>query len=282
MGTLYLVATPIGNLEDITLRALRVLREVRLIAAEDTRHTRQLLTHFGIATATISYHEHSPPARRDELLAALALGDVALVTDAGTPGISDPGQDLVRAAIDAGFVVTPIPGASAAISALIASGLPSDTFTFLGFLPRKSSERHTALERVRGEPRTLVLYEAPHRVAACLDDLLVVLGDRRVAIAREMTKLHEEWQRGTLSELRLREAATHPRGEYTLVVAGAGEHEAAAENAEKRSPEEVARERLAALLVEGASTRDAAATVARETGLARRDLYAMALAMGRG
>jgi 16S rRNA (cytidine1402-2'-O)-methyltransferase len=284
MGTLYLVATPIGNLEDITLRALRVLRESRLIAAEDTRHTRQLLTHFGIATATISYHEHSPPARRDELLAVLALGDVALVTDAGTPAISDPGHDLVRAAINAGFAVTPIPGPSAAIAALIASGLPSDTFIFLGFLPRKSSDRRAALERVRGEPRTLVLYEAPHRVAGCLADLLAVLGDRYAAIARELTKLHEEWQRGALSELRLREVAMHPRGEYTLVVAGAsaGEREAAAAGAERRPPEEIARERLAALLAEGASTRDAAATVARETGMARRDLYALALALGRG
>lgn len=281
MGTLYLVATPIGNLEDITLRALRVLRESRLIAAEDTRHTRQLLTHFGIATSTISYHEHSPPARRDELLAALALGDVALVTDAGTPGISDPGHDLVRTAIDAGYTVTPIPGPSAAISALIASGLPSDQFTFLGFLPRRAADRRAALERVRGEPRTLVLYEAPHRVAACLDDLLAVLGDRRAAVARELTKLHEEWQRGTLGELRRREVAAHPRGEYTLVVAGAGAADAAAEAAEKRPPEEIARERLAALLAEGASTRDAASAVARETGMARRDLYAMALEMGR-
>ncbi len=240
-----------------------------------------MLTHFGIATATISYHEHSPPARRDELLAALALGDVALVTDAGTPGISDPGQELVRAAIDAGFAVTPIPGPSAVVAAVIASGLPSDTFTFAGFLPRKPTERRTALERLRGEPRTLVFYEAPHRLVACLDDLLAVLGDRRVVVARELTKLHEEWLRGTLDEVRRRVVAARPRGEYTLVVAGASEAGADVEEA-TRDLSAIARERLTALLAEGASTRDAAATVARETGLARRELYATALELGRG
>ena len=279
MGTLYLVATPIGNLEDITLRALRVLREARLIAAEDTRRTRQLLSHFGIATPTISYHEHSPPARRDAVLAALALGDVAVVTDAGTPAISDPGQDLVRAALTAGYAVTPIPGPSAAIAALVASGLPSDQFTFLGFLPRRSAERRAMLERVRGEPRTLVLYEAPHRLAACLDDLLAVLGDREAAVARELTKLHEEWQRGTLTGLRERGVGAHPRGEYTLVVAGASGASDAADAELTRPNEEIARERLAALLATGASTRDAAALVARETGLARRAVYQMALEM---
>ncbi|MEO7003440.1 MAG: 16S rRNA (cytidine(1402)-2'-O)-methyltransferase, partial [Ktedonobacterales bacterium] len=179
MGTLYLVATPIGNLEDITLRALRVLREVSLIAAEDTRHTRKLLTHFAIATPTISYHEHSPHERVERLLAALADGDVAVVSDAGTPVISDPGQDLVRAALAAGYTVTPIPGPVAAITALIASGLPPNSFTYLGFLPRRSRERRQALAPFVSAPQTLVLYEAPHRLLECLDDLRATLGDRQ-------------------------------------------------------------------------------------------------------
>jgi 16S rRNA (cytidine1402-2'-O)-methyltransferase len=186
----------------------------------------------------------------------------------------------VRAALEAGFAVTPIPGPAAAIAALIASGLPSDSFTFLGFLPRRAADRRAALERIREAPRTLVLYEAPHRLAACLDDLLAVLGDRRAAVARELTKFHEEWQRGTLHELRQRAVAVHPRGEYTLVVAGAAPG-AGAPAPTARPVEEVARQRLAALLAEGTSTRDAAATVARETGLARRDLYALALELGR-
>ena len=202
MGTLYLVATPIGNLEDITLRALRILREVSLIAAEDTRHTRKLLTHFEISTPMTSYHEHSGPARTEAVVAALATGDVALVSDAGTPLLSDPGQALVRAALAAGHAVVPIPGPSAAIAALVASGLSTDQFTFLGFLPRKSSERRALLARFVQAPETLILYEAPHRLLACLDDLLAVLGDRQATLARELTKVHEEFRRGRLSALR--------------------------------------------------------------------------------
>ncbi len=221
MGTLYLVATPIGNLEDITLRALRVLREAPLIAAEDTRHTRKLLSHFEIPTP-VSYHEHSGPAGIERVLSALAQGDVALVSDAGTPAVSDPGQELVRAALAAGHPVVPIPGPSAVIAALIASGLPSDSFTFFGFLPRNSGERRAELERLRdGEP-TLVLFEAPHRLLATLDDLVAVLGDRQAALARELTKVHEEWLRGPLSQLRAHyTGGVTPRGEYTLVIAGA-------------------------------------------------------------
>jgi|SRR5579859_1341053 len=282
MGTLYLVATPIGNLEDITLRALRVLREVSLIAAEDTRHTRKLLNHFDIPTRAISYHEHSPAARRDLIVAALASGNVALVSDAGTPAISDPGAELVRAALAAGYAVVPIPGPVAAISALIASGLPSDTFTFLGFLPRKSTERRALLVGVRAEPRTLVLYEAPHRLLACLDDLRTVLGDREIAVARELTKLHEAWLRGPISAVRAQAVAgAGPRGEYTLVVAGAtaGEERPGEEGDERdeRPVEEVARERLRALLHDGARTGPAAARIAKELGLPKRVAYRLAL-----
>ncbi|MGZ3583877.1 MAG: 16S rRNA (cytidine(1402)-2'-O)-methyltransferase [Ktedonobacterales bacterium] len=285
MGTLYLVATPIGNLEDITMRALRVLREVRLIAAEDTRHTRKLLTHFAIATPLISYHEHSPQARRDALLAALSEGDVALVSDAGTPAISDPGQDLVREALAAGFPVVPIPGAVAAISALIASGLPTDTFTFLGFLPRKPAERRAVLESVRAEPRTLILYEAPHRLHALLDDLLAVLGDRQMVAARELTKLHEEWLRGPVSTIRAHYTTATPRGEYTLVIAGASPSQTGMlppDEQDQRTLEEIARERLRALMEQGMRTREAASQVAQALGLPKRDVYRLALGLAEG
>jgi 16S rRNA (cytidine1402-2'-O)-methyltransferase len=280
MGTLYLVATPIGNLEDITLRALRILREVPLIAAEDTRHTRKLLNHFEIATPAISYHQHSGPARAEAVLAALGVGDVALVTDAGTPAISDPGAELVRAAIAAGYPVVPIPGPVAAIAALIASGLPTDRFTFAGFLPRKSAERRAALERLCPAAETLIFYEAPHRLLATLADLCAVLGDRPAALAREMTKLHEEWRRGPLSTLRAEAASgTAPRGEYCIVVAGAelaGEAtKTGAEEAMDRETE--ARERLRGLLAGGMRTREAAAQAAAATGLPRREAYRLAL-----
>lgn len=277
MGKLYLVATPIGNLEDMTLRGLRVLREVSLIAAEDTRHTRKLLTHFEITTRTISYHEHSPLSRRDALLEALAQGDVALVSDAGAPLISDPGQDLVRAAIEAGFPVTPIPGPVAAISALVGSGLPADQFTFLGFLPRRTQERRAALEAIRGEPRTLLLYEAPHRLVACLEDALAVLGDRQMVAARELTKLHEEWLRGSISSLpaRFREGQP-PRGEFTLVIAGASPDEQASSETSAESAPDL-RGYLQALLAQGMRTRDAATHAARALGVSRRTAYTLAL-----
>ena len=277
MGTLYLVSTPLGNLEDITLRALRILREARVIAAEDTRHTRKLLNHFGITTPTISYHEHSGPAGIARMLAALAEGDVALVSDAGTPAISDPGADLVSAALSAGYPVTPIPGPSAVITALIASALPTDQFTFLGFLPRRAQERRVLLASVRDEPRTLVLYEAPHRLRACLDDLLIVLGDRDACLARELTKVHEQWLRGTLSDLRTRYQQEEPRGEYTLVVASAQDARHAETEMEPAEREEAARARLRVLLAEGQSTRDAAARVAGERAISRREAYRLAL-----
>lgn len=278
MGTLYLVATPLGNLEDITLRALRILREVRVIAAEDTRHTRKLLNHFEIYTPTISYHEHSGPTGIATVLAALAEGDVALVSDAGTPAISDPGTELVQAALCAGYPVVPIPGPSAVITALIASGLPTGKFTFLGFLPRRSQERRALLQRVSDAPDTLVLYEAPHRLRACLDDLLAVLGDRDACLARELTKVHEQWLRGALSQLRARyDGHDEPRGEYTLVIAGASQASQSHADEEPEALEAQARERLRVLLAEGNSTRDAAALVARELAMPRREAYRIAL-----
>src|SRR5690242_4755641 len=278
MSTLYLVATPIGNLEDITLRALRVLREAKVIAAEDTRHTRKLLNHFAIATPTISYHEHSGPAGIAAVLAALAEGDVALVSDAGTPAISDPGADLIQAALSAGYSVVPIPGPSAVITALIGSGLPSGEFTFLGFLPRRSQERREFLLSVSHEPRTLVIYEAPHRLRACLDDLLAVLGDREACLARELTKVHEQWLRGTLSTLNARYGGQdEPRGEYTLVIAGASQTSQSQVEEEPEALTTRARDRLRELLAAGSGTRDAAAMVARELGLPRREMYRLAL-----
>jgi 16S rRNA (cytidine1402-2'-O)-methyltransferase len=280
MGTLFLLATPIGNLEDITLRALRVLRDVSLIAAEDTRHTRKLLAHFEIATPMTSYHEHSGPARTEALVAALTQGDIALVSDAGTPALSDPGQELVRAALTAGHAVTPIPGPAAAIAALVASGLPTDQFTFLGFPPRKSSERRALLARFAQAPETLILYEAPHRLLACLDDLLAALGDRQATLARELTKVHEEWRRGRLSALRAGYArGDAPRGEFTLVVAGAGP---AVEQVTEDVRERRAIEQLQTLLASGASVREAAVEVARRTGLPRRRAYRLALEISAG
>ena len=275
MGTLYLVATPIGNLEDITLRALRILREVSLIAAEDTRHTRKLLTHFEISTPMTSYHEHSGSARTEAVVAALATGDVALVSDAGTPLLSDPGQALVRAALAAGHAVVPIPGPSAALAALVASGLSTDQFTFLGFLPRKSSERRALLARFVHAPETLILYEAPHRLLACLDDLLAVLGDRQATLARELTKMHEEFRRGRLSAVRAEYAnGDAPRGEFTIVISGA---EPAVEQETEEILEQRAIERIQTLLAGGASVREAAVEVARLTGLPRRQAYRLAL-----
>ncbi|NJN66561.1 MAG: 16S rRNA (cytidine(1402)-2'-O)-methyltransferase [Chloroflexaceae bacterium] len=212
MGTLYLVATPIGNLEDITLRALRVLREVSLIAAEDTRHTRRLLAHYDIRTPCCSYHEHNKLSRLGEVLAVLAEGDVALVSDAGTPALSDPGVELVHACIAAGWPVSPLPGPGAPIAALVASGLPTDRFLFVGFLPRRGSDRRDLLARLGRLPVTLVCFEAPHRLRASLADMLAVLGDRRVVVAREMTKLHEEFVRATLSESQEHFQKHPPRG----------------------------------------------------------------------
>lgn len=267
MGTLYLVATPIGNLEDITARALRVLREASLIAAEDTRHTRRLLAHFDIHTPLTSYYEHNKLHKLEAVLAALNTGDVALVSDAGTPALSDPGYELVRAALAAGFPVTPIPGPSALVAALVASGLPTDAFVYLGFLPRKQAERRRLLESVRAEPRTLVAYEAPHRLRETLADLQAVLGDRRVAVARELTKLHEEIFRGPLAEAAAHFGHKDVLGEITLVVAGA-----AAQPPDRWDAPRV-RAELARLTAAGLKRKEAAHQLAQRAGWSAREIY---------
>jgi 16S rRNA (cytidine1402-2'-O)-methyltransferase len=226
VGTLYLVATPIGNLEDITLRAKRILGEVELIAAEDTRHTRQLLSHYDIHTPMTSYHEHSKPGKHKKILAALERGDVALVSDAGTPGLNDPGFPLVREAVDAGYPVVPIPGPSAPIAALTASGLPTDAFVFFGYIPRKQSDRATLFMSLKGEHRTAIGFEVPNRIVSTLEELLdVVGGERQIVLGRELTKLHEEFLRGSLEEIVTRLRHEGARGEYTLILGGAMETE---------------------------------------------------------
>jgi 16S rRNA (cytidine1402-2'-O)-methyltransferase len=267
MGTLYIVPTPIGNLEDITLRALRVLREVGLIAAEDTRTTGRLLAHFEIATPQISYHEHNKLARLDAVLGALQSGDVALVSDAGTPGLSDPGYELIRAALAQGIRVEPLPGPNALLPALVASGLPTDRFLFLGFLPRKAGQRRAALEAVLDLPYTLVLYEAPHRLLDTLADLDEVFGERQIAVARELTKLHEEIWHGTPAGALAHFGSGRIRGEITLVVAGAPPDRAASWE------EEDVRAAFAGRLASGESRSAAARAVAKEAGWARQAVY---------
>lgn len=265
-GRLFVVATPIGNLADITLRAIRVLGEVDVVAAEDTRTTRKLLTHHGIQTALVSYHAHNEAARTADLLGRLEGGEsVAIVSEAGTPSISDPGYRLVAAAIERGIAVEPIPGASALLAALVVAGLPTDGFVFEGFLPRRATDRRRRLESLRDEPRTLVFFEAPHRVDTALRDALAVLGDRSMALCRELTKMHEEVRRGTIAEI-ADGLDRHPaKGEIVLVIAGASEaaapdFDAAVEEVEHR-------------IGEGESLREAARTVAAERGVPRRALY---------
>jgi 16S rRNA (cytidine1402-2'-O)-methyltransferase len=218
MPTLYVVATPIGNLEDISLRALRVLREVRLIAAEDTRKTRRLLNAYDIETPLTSYHEHTTRAKLDHLLGHLEKDDLAVVSEAGMPGLSDPGYDLVVAAIDRGIAVVPVPGPSAVVTALVVSGLPTDRFTYVGFLPRRKGQRQRLLRSISDEPGTIVAFETPHRLDEALTDIEQILGDRRVSICRELTKVHEEIFRGRVSQAR--EHFAEPRGEFSLVIEG--------------------------------------------------------------
>jgi len=220
MGTLYLVATPIGNLEDLSPRAVRVLREAVLIAAEDTRHTGKLLKHFEIETQLTSYFEHNKLNKLNFILEKLAMGDVALVSDAGTPAINDPGYELVKAALDSKHNVMPIPGPSAPIAALSVSGLPTDAFLYLGYLPHKTSERHTRLQEVESQPYTLIFLESPYRIVEALEDILLILGDRRICVAREMTKMFEEYWRGTLRGAVEYFKSQPARGEFTLVVEG--------------------------------------------------------------
>ena len=269
MGTLYIVATPLGNLEDITLRALRILREVSLIATEDTRTTGQLLKHFEIRRPLVSYYEHNKVTRLERLLEALAEGDVALVSEAGTPLISDPGYELVRAAIERGFEVIAIPGPSALTVALPASGLPLDRFLFLGFLPRKTGDRRRLLEEVKSQKATLLFFEAPHRLRDALADMVDILGaDRPIAACRELTKLHEEIWRGTLAEARREWEQREPRGEFTLVIGGAPP----ALNWDQAQVEMALTKTLAA----GVSLKDAVRQVTSQSGWGRREVYALA------
>jgi 16S rRNA (cytidine1402-2'-O)-methyltransferase len=269
MGTLFLVATPIGNLEDMSPRAVRTLREAHLIAAEDTRHTRQLLTHFDIHTPLTSYFEHNKLAKLEAILSTLGEGDVALVSDAGTPGINDPGYELVKAALDAGHTVSPLPGPSAPIAALSASGLPTDAFLYLGYLPRKSSERRDFLHKVAGHPYTLVFLEAPHRLLDALDDLQSVLGDRSMSAARELTKLHEQFVRGQVSEVREHFTLHEPRGEFVLIVAG--QRGSAPERwTEKRLQTDIARE-----LKSGKKAKEISVLLAAQSGWNKKEIYSL-------
>ena len=218
MPVLYVIATPIGNLEDISLRALRLLQEVKLIAAEDTRTTRHLLNAHNIKTPLTSYHEHSKRAKLDYLLNYLEKEDLALVSEAGMPGLSDPGYELIVAAIERGISVVPIPGASAVITALVVSGLPTDQFLYLGFLPRRKGQRQRLLSSIVDEPRTIVAFETPHRLRKALSDIEEILGNRRLSVCRELTKVHEEIFRGRVSQAR--EHFAEPRGEFSLVIEG--------------------------------------------------------------
>jgi 16S rRNA (cytidine1402-2'-O)-methyltransferase len=269
---LYLVATPIGNLEDITLRALRVLKGVDLIACEDTRQTQKLLNHYGISTRTVSYHEHNEMTRAAELIVDLEQGTrIALVTDAGMPGISDPGFRLITLAIRHHVPVVPIPGASAYLAALVASGLPTDSFRFSGFLPAKRGERRTVLESIRNSPRTQVFYEAPHRVVETLEDIVEVLGgERHVVMAREVTKLHEEFLRGRAEELLATlKARGEVKGEIVLLIGKAEE------SAQKMAPPRVSvRERVSQVMAaDGVDEKGALKKVAKEMGVSKSEAY---------
>ena len=275
MGTLYVVATPIGNLEDITARALRVLGEVGLIAAEDTRRTGQLLSHFNITHQRLtSYFEHNKLNKLDEVLAALENGDVALVSDGGTPNLSDPGYELVRAALAAGHEVVAIPGASALLAALVASGLPTDAFLYLGFLPRTEAERRRLLASVAREHRTLVAYEAPHRLLEALSTIEGVLGDRPAAVARELTKRHEEIFRGPVSQARQHFASKDILGEITLVIGGAPAEAAARWDSGR------VRAEVAEMVAGGVKRKEAARMVADLSGWPQRDVYRLAVEAG--
>jgi 16S rRNA (cytidine1402-2'-O)-methyltransferase len=292
-GTLYVVATPIGNLEDISLRALRVLRESTVVAAEDTRRTRKLLTHHRIPARLVGLREHNERTRAPVLVGRLLAGDsIALVSDAGTPGLSDPGAALVQAAAGAGINVVPVPGPSAVLAALVASGLPAEPFTFAGFLPARVAERRRSLERLRDVPHTIILFEAPHRLRETLDDILAVLGDRRIAVARELTKLHEEVYRATVGEAVRNFSAHPPRGEFTLVIEGTrpGESggprgdvpsaEAAAETAAETARTK-ARDTLVLAAQAGCSTQESVRRAVEASGLRRNEVYRLWLSLKR-
>ncbi|MFQ5743054.1 MAG: 16S rRNA (cytidine(1402)-2'-O)-methyltransferase [Acidobacteriota bacterium] len=272
-GTLFLVATPIGNLEDITLRALKVLQQVELILAEDTRRTRKLLSHYQIHTPSRSLHEHNEVSRVPALARRLADGaQLALVSDAGMPAISDPGYYLVRGAIEAGATVVPVPGPSAVLAALAASGLPSDRFTFVGYLPGRRGARRRSLAGLQAEPGTLILLESPRRLAGALSDAAEILGERPAVVARELTKVHEDFSRGTLAELAAHFADGEARGEITLCIGGNREQTPTGrEPGAKRLP--CPEEHFNLLQRQGVGKKVALRRVAREHGLSRRDLY---------
>ena len=271
MGTLFLVGTPIGNLEDITLRAIRTLKDADLVACEDTRHSQTLLDHYQIRTPTISYHEHNELTRAPELVMRLEQGEhIALISDAGTPGISDPGHRLIALCIRNGIEVVPVPGASAFLAALVASGLPAMPFRFGGFLPSKKGQRRKELESLKDAAKTLVFYEAPHRILDTLEDIAEILGDRLIVVAREITKLHEEFLRGrcneVLEELRLRDKV---KGELTLIIDRAHPEDAVEAAASKPLQERVKE------LMKSKSLRkmDALKAAAKERGISKRQAY---------
>jgi 16S rRNA (cytidine1402-2'-O)-methyltransferase len=264
MPTLYVVATPVGNLEDVSLRALRTLREAKLIAAEDTRRTKRLLITYDIRTPMTSYHERNKWTKLDYILGCLEGGDVALVSNAGTPGIADPGYELIVAASRRDIPVVPIPGPSVVVMALVVSGLPIEKFVYIGFLPHKASGRRRLLESVANEYGTIVVLETPHRLLAALNDMLLVLGDRKIAVCRELTKVHEEVFRGRISQAI--EHFTEPRGEFTLVVEGKGGKD------KPRLTEDIERQ-LHRLRQSGVTAREAIAKMSKETGLSRKELY---------
>lgn len=270
-GTLYIVATPVGNLEDMTFRAIRTLKEVDLIAAEDTRHSRKLLTHYGLATRMTPYHDHNEQLKTDYLIGLLHTGqNIALITDAGTPCIADPGYRIVQAAVAAGIRVVPIPGASALAAAISAAGLPTDRFAFEGFLPPKRGKRLARLEELKNEKRLLVFYEAPHRLAATLADMAATLGNRPAVVARELTKIHEEFRNGTLPELAGIYCELPVKGEIVILIAPPMENNS--------MPVPDADVILRQLLATGTiSLKDAVLQAARHTGISRSDLYDMAL-----
>ena len=269
IGSLYVVSTPIGNMGDFSFRAVEVLKSVAVVLAEDTRHSKHLLDRYDIATKMIAYHEHNEAKATPGLVARMLAGEsMALVTDAGTPLLSDPGSRLVAAAVEAGVAVVPVPGASALLAALVASGISSERFTFFGFLPRSGAERKTALAELAVLSHTAVLYEAPSRVATTLSDLAGAgMGSRQLAVAREMTKQFEEIRRGTVAELAAYYKSQEPRGEFVIVLAGA---EAQAVD------EETVRQRVRALRAEGQSAKDTAAIVAKELGVSKNMAYRMA------
>jgi 16S rRNA (cytidine1402-2'-O)-methyltransferase len=271
-GTLYVVGTPIGNLEDMTFRAISVLQNVDLIAAEDTRHTGKLLHHFQIKTPQISHHEHNRVTRIPELIDKLQQGKaIALVTDAGMPCVSDPGYELVKACAEANLPVVPIPGVTAVVTALAASGLPSDRFTFEGFLPAKEKDRRNALMQLQTETRTMIFYESPHRLRESLATILEIFGENReMTIARELTKMHEEFWRGTVGNAVADYQTREPKGEYTIVIAGAIPIVAST------SPEMI-RAALKDLLTQGISPSQASKQLAQELGIAKRDIYQISL-----